>query len=336
MRWVLRGGCIVLAACMPLLAGLPGALAMLLLMPVAVECCRAAGEHPACMACIGVFCAVCCWMLPAVAIPVLAWSAAGMGMCLVHRGSARQRGTAWAAMCFAMLCGLLVWANLRYEGQVYAGIAEDMAAWVNAQSNADEMLLRCYQMGLSRLEEEYQPAVNLLGPLALTPQVRLELLYSLRTTLEDLLAGLLPQVIVAWVLLTAVLTAALPDIIRRKRGQKGQLLPFGEWQMDANQRRGMNLLALGYLVQLLGTSAVSVTVGGLCAAAFQYGYTLLGMAVLEGMTKQMGTARVLRRFWMAVLLLLAPVLLVILGIADWGFDLRKLRRSTDDEGGIEQ
>lgn len=336
MRWVLRGGCVALAACVPLLAGLPGALALLLVLPAVVECCCAAGEHPACMAGIGAFCAVCCWQLPGVAIPALGWCCAGLGMCRVRCGHARQRSLAWTALCVCLLCGLLVWANIHYDGQVFAGLAEDMVSWLDVRPNAGEVLLWCYQTGLSRLEDSLQPALNLLGHLALTPQIRAELLYSLRTTLESLLPALAPQVIVAWLLLTAVLTAALPDVLRRRRGQAGELPPFGQWRQDEGLRRGMNLLALGYLVQVMGTSAVSATVGGLCAAAFHQGYMLLGLAVMEGVTKRFGTARLLRRFWMAVLLVLAPVILVILGLADWVFDPRKLRRSTEDEGGIEQ
>lgn len=336
MRWVLRGGCVVLAACVPLVAKLPGVLALLLLLPVAVECCRAAGETPVCVAGIGVFGAVCCWALPSVALPALGWCGAGIAMCLIHHGSAKQRGLAWGCMCIAMVCALLVWANLHYAGQVYGGLAEDLASWVNEQDNAGEILLRCYQMGFSRLEDDLQPVINLLGMLVMTPQVRMQLVYSLRTTLESLLAALLPQVIVGWALVTAVLAASLPDVVRRRRGQRGELLPFTQWRMTDRMRRFMNVLALGYLLQLMGTSAVTATVGSLCGAAFQYGYTLLGLAVMEGITKQYGTARPLRRLWMLVCLLLAPIILVILGIADWVLDPRKLRRMTDHEGGNEQ
>lgn len=336
MRWVMRSGYAVLAACVPLLAGVPGTLAVLLLMPVVVECCRTAGERPTCLAAMGAFCAVCCWMQPGAAVPVLAWCATGAGMCLVHRGSARQRGAYWAALCLAMLCGLLAWVSLRHPGDIFTWMAERVTAWVDAQDSSDALLMQCYQMGFSRLEEDNQLLVGLLGNLGITPEVRQELLNSLRTTLEELLPGLLPQAAVAWVLLTAVLTAALPDVIRRMRGQKAQLSPFGEWRPDAPLRRCLNLMALGYLLELIGTSAVTVTLGSMCAAVFRYGYMLLGLAVLEGITKKAGTARALRLLWMAVLLLLAPVLLVILGIADRHLDPRRLRRSTEDEGGIEQ
>lgn len=336
MRWVLRGGSIVLAAGIPLLADVPGALVLLLILPMAVECCRTAGEKPACCAAVAAFCAGCCCAIPAMALPALAWCGAGLGMSLIGGEHPQRRGLAWAGLCTAMLCGLLVWMNFHYEGQVFAGLAEDAAAWVNARDDAGDILLRCYQLGLSRLEDDLQPVVNLLGMLVMTQQVRLELLYSLRTSLESLLTSLLPQVIVAWVLMTAVLTAALPDVVRRKRGQKGKLSPFGEWQLTVGQRRGLNGLALGYLLSLAATSAVTVLVGNLCAAVFHYAYMLLGLAVMEGITKRYGTARLLRRLWMGACLVLAPVILVILGIADGAFDLRKLRRSTEDEGGIQQ
>lgn len=334
MHWVLRGGSIVLAAGIPLLSGIPGALALLLILPVAVECCRAAGERPACCAAIAAFCAGCCYAAPALTLPALVWCGAGLGMSLLGGDEPQGRGLAWAALCTALLCGLLVWMNFHYEGQVFAGLAEDAVTWVNAQDNAGEMLLRCYQMGFSRLEDDMQPVVNLLGMLVMTQQVRLELLYSLRTTLEALLTSLLPQVIVFWVLATAVLTAALPDVVRRKGGRRGRLPSFGTWRLSIGQRRCLNVLALGYFLPLLAGSAVVSLMGSLCAATFHCAYMLLGLAVMEGLTKQYGTARLLRRLWMAVCLVLAPVVLVILGIADEALDLRKLRRSTEDEGGV--
>lgn len=338
MRWVLRGGCVALAAGVPLLAGIPGALALLAVLPVAVECCRVAEERPACIAALAALLLGCACALPSAVMMFLAslWCFAGLGMCLWTEDGAVRRGTAWAGICAAMICIGLAWANIHGQGTIFSQLAEHLTAWVDARDNAGDILLRCYQLGFSRLEEDMQPVVNLLGTLVMTRQVRLELLYSLRTTLEALLGSLLPQALVGWVLVTAVLTAALPDMLRRKRGRQGQLAPFGAWQLDDVQRRCLNGLALGYLLSLMATTAVMSLLGELCAAVFQYAYMLLGLAAMEGITRRYGTARPLRRLWMAACLVLAPVILVILGIADGALDLRKLRRSTEDEGGIQQ
>lgn len=320
MRWVLQGGCAVL----------------LVLLPLAVACCCAAGKRMACAVGIGAFAAACCLVLPSGVLPVLLWCGAGVAMCLLPWGNAKQRAAVWACLCLGMACGLLLWANIHYYGQVIAGLAEDMVAWVDAREDAPSILLRCYYAGFSRLEETYQPAVSLLGTLAVTPRVRAELLYSLRTTLEGLLPGLVAKGIVLWAMLTAVLVAALPDGIRRRHGQSGELPRFAHWQPEAGLRRGMRLMALGYLAQAMGTSATVVIMGSLCAATFWYGYALLGLAVLEGVGRNHGTPKHIRRLWMALGLLLAPVVLVILGLADGAMDPRKLRRLTDDEGGEQQ
>lgn len=338
MRWVLRGGCVALAAGVPLLTGLPGALVWMAVLPVAVECCRVMDERLTCAASIAAALLGCACALSSAVMVLLAslWCLVGLGMCLWRENDTWRRGLAWAGVCAMMICVGLAWANIHGEGTVFSQLAERLVAWVDTRDDAAEILLRCYQMGFSRLEEDMQPVVNLLGLLFMTQQVRLELLYSLRTTLEALLISLLPRALVAWVLLTAVLTAGLPDVLRRKRGLQGQLAPFAAWHLTDGQRFWLDGLALGYILSLVASTAEAALVGELCAAVFHYVYMLLGLATMEGITKRYGTARPLRRLWMAACLVLAPVVLVILGIADGALDLRKLRRSTEDEGGIQQ
>lgn len=332
--WLLRGCAIVLAAVLPLLLGAPAAMAMLLLMPAAVECCREADERLACGGAIAALYLACWITLPeALSGVALLWCAAGAVMLAVRDGHAVKRGAAWVGICLAMLCIACMILSYRYQGQLCEGLAWDMVSAIAQREDGAQILLQCYQAGFSRLEDDLAPAVSLLGQLALTAEVKQQLMYSLRTTLAALLETLIPQVVVAWLLLTAVLTAALPDVVRRRRGKAGYLPPFGEWQLTDTVRRHLNVLVVGYLLMLFTDQPLLVLLASLCAAAFQYAYMVLGLAVMEGVTKQHGTVRFVRRLWMAGCTLFAPFVLVILGVVDRGLDLRKLRRLPDDEGG---
>lgn len=328
---VLRAVCVALAAGLPLVLGMPAALVLLFLIPVAVECCREGGETVTCAVATAALGAVCCWLLPfPLFIPALIWCAAGVAMCFCRRGHSIRRGIAWAGICAALLCAVLFWLGQRYQGQIFAGLAETVTDWIANRKDSASILLQCYQSGLSRLEDDMTPVLNLFGMLLMTEDVKLQLLYSLRATLEAAFRAALPQGIVAWVMVTAVLSAAVPDAVRRRKGLHGRLNSFGEWQLNDTVRRHLNVLALMYLVQLLTDSPVLSIMGSMCIAAFQYAYMILGLAVTEGLTKRLGTAKIMRRLWMAAFLLFAPFMLVLLGIADRIFDLRGFVRSMEE------
>ncbi len=335
-KWLLRC-CIVLAALTPLLLGLPAALVLWLLMPVAVECSREAGENYFMAAAILVLMAVTCFTQPVdVFAPAMVWGGCGIGMAIWEQRNAARRGATWAGICLALLVLICLSLGSHYGGQAAEGLAREITAWIESQDNAGEILWQCYQAGLARLDESQTPVLSLFGMLLITPEMVHQLTYSLQFTLTGLLRALIPQVVVAWIMFTAVLTAALPDVMRRRKGLHGRLAPFGEWHLTNGLRRYMNLLVLGYVLQLFSDAPLMAVLGNLCGAAFQYAYMILGLACMEGVAKQFGTTRFLRRLWMGACILFAPVVLMILGVADGWFDFRKLRRLTDDEGGFEQ
>lgn len=332
--WVLRICCVASAALLPVVAGLPVAILLLLLIPVAVECSREAGERLTCGAAIAALFAVCCIMMPEmISILAVPMCLAGGLMLLYRDGHSVQRGIAWGFICVLALCMFSMVMTHRYQGDLCEGLAEDMVNLLAARPEANQVLLRCYQMGLCSLEGDLESILRLLGPLAVTGNVKRELLYSLRSTLADSLEMLLPQVIVAWLMLTVVLSAAVPDIVRRKSGKQGRLPAFSEWQMTDKVLSHLNALVLVYFLVIFTDQPLLVMMGRLCGAAFQYAYMILGLAVMEGVSKRHGMVRFIRRLWMAACTLFAPFVLLILGVVDRGLDLRRLRHSTDDKGG---
>lgn len=335
-KWLLRCG-LVLAALSPLLVGLPAALILWLLMPMAVECSREAGENYFMAAAIVVLIVVTCFTQPVeVYAPAMVWGGCGIGMAIWEQRNTLRRGATWAGICLAVLAMVCITLGDRYGGQAAEGLAGDIVRWIDRQRNAGEILWQCYQAGFAQLDKDQTPLMTLFGMLMITPEAMRQLEYSLQFNLTGLLRALIPQLVVLWLLLTTVLSAKLPDVIRRRKGLHGRLAPFGEWHLTDTLRGYMNLLVLGYVLQLFSDAPLVVMLGNLCGAAFQYGYMILGLACMEGTTKQFGTTRFLRRLWMLACILFAPVVLMILGIADGWFDFRKLRRLTDDEGGFEQ
>lgn len=335
-RWLGRCGFLLMAVVLPTLLP-PAALILCLLIPVIVECSRELDERYFCGVGIFLLLGTCALRINSNAYAwAFLWYGLGLGMLVWREQNALKRSMVWTGLSAVALCLILAWLGSIYPQGIFPGVAEALTAWIDARPDAGDILLQCYQLGLSRLEDDLQPVVSLFGKLVMSREVRNELLYSLRYTLEISLQSLVPQLIGAWLLLTLVLTTALPDVLRRRHGKRGVLPPFGDWRMTDWARRHLNLMAVVYLVSILVDSPVVTAVGSMCASVFQYAYLIFGLAVMEGMTKQFGTARFLRRVWMAGCILFAPFVLVILGMADRMFDLRKLRRLTDDEGGFEQ
>lgn len=335
-RWILRCAFILSAVVLPALFA-PAAPLMLLLMPLTVECSREWDERYFCG--VGIFLLMMsCYARfgeEGMAWAFL-WGGCGIGMLMWRQGDGFRRGMVWTGLSAGLLCIALVWLGHCYPAGIIPGLAEGIVNWIDARPDAGNILLQCYQMGFSRLEEDLQPVVNLFGRLLMTRDVRNQLLYSLRYTMEVSLQTLAPQLIAAWLTLTLVLTTAVPDMLRRKQGRKGELPPFSDWHMTDWARKHLNFMALVYLLCLFTDNPMLIMVGNMCAATFQYAYLIFGLAVMEGITKRFGTVRFLRRLWMTACILFAPFILVILGIADRMFDLRRLSHSTEDKGGFEQ
>ena len=334
--WLLRGGIVVLTIVPVVVWGLPAAVVLLLLAPVAAECCREADERIACCAGMGALAissALTLGGLPG--ILACAWCAACVAMTWLKKDDPTHRGLIWAGLCAAMTCVILVCLVRLMQGSLYDGIATAFTDAIAQRKDAADILARFYQMGAARLEQEHAALLRLFGKIMIAGEVRNQLLYSLRDTVALWLQMLLPQVVVGWIMLTGVLTMALPDVVRRRFGRQGKLPPFQHWTLPDAAYRHLNVLVLGYVIQLLTDQPVLVTLGSLCGAAFRYAYMILGLAVLEGTTRRMGSARFVRRLWMVGCVLFAPFVLMILGVMDRRMDLRHLRRS-NDEGGYEQ
>lgn len=336
--WLVRAAALAAAALVPLLLGVPGILGMLVLLPLAVECAREAGWRIECAAGTAIVCAWCCLRMPQ-ALPCAAvWCLTALAMLLAPVRPGWRRGVVWAALTAAECCLILLWLGRRYGGAADAGPAWDIVDWIDRQDNAVEILLRAYSSGYARLTGDMArlPAVRLFGQIIMTQEVRSELLYSLRVSIDALLRARLPGIIIWLIGLEGLLCAMLPDMLCRRAGHPGHLPRFDRWRLPQELSRPMTALLPGMLLPLFSQQYAAVCLGRMCMAAFQFVYIWLGLSALEGLMKQRGTAVLTRRLIQAAGLVLLPFAPMLVGMADQAMDLRRLRDPKDDEGGFVQ
>lgn len=308
--------------------GRPAACLLLLILPLACECLRALGERtaPTLMA-VGLALGV-LRMFPPDLVPVLlAWCAASGAMMWLTPRSAWRRGTVWLTVCALCMLGAALVLNLRWQKPLAAGLAKALADWVNGRDNAPELLIRAYQNGLATLTPRLAkvPALKLGDMVVMTAENRRELLYSFRTTMERAFAGSLPQLICGWMAGTAVLCAAVPDLIRKRTGGMSDLPKVTAWYLPRGAGLAVGLLALGWLARMQAGESVMGYAGGLCSAMFAMIYGLQGAAAMlaQGMTGW-------RWAWMAGILVLCPDVFVIVGVIDQIVDPRGLRAAPEE------
>lgn len=328
---------IVLALCVPLVCGPWAALGLLLLLPLISTCGRSLGKRWLSWVITVELGISCCLVLPkAMILPVSLWCGAAVLITLLPEDKPIWHGMAWAGCCLGTICLVLIGLYACYRGQIVPGLAWSLTNWIGKLDNVQDILFQCYRLGLASLEEELQLYVQLFGRFAIRLDVKNQLLYSLRTTLEDVLTLLLPQALVLWVMLTGVTAAWIPDALRRKHGGKWYIPPFWLWELNDSFRRGLTVFMWMYLLRFLPGSPVIATIGTMCGAVFWDGYVIFGLAVVNGIGIQLAKSKPVRRLWMLGCLLLAPILLVMLGIVAGRIDLRRIHGATKKSKGDEK
>lgn len=328
-------GCVLLVIVGAALSAKAALLLLLLAVPALAEVMREAGRRwplSLCLAAVG----GAGWLLFSrdAAFIATAWCALAVAMIWVPTEKAVTRGVVWSAMTAAVICVALLVMNLHYHGMICDGLASGITQWIAEREDAAAILLRAYQSGLAGLEGNLAmlPAVRLFGNIVMPDQVRSELLKGLHTTLTLLLEYWLPSAIVNGIGLTGLLCAMLPDVYRARRGKPRRLPPFGAWRLPQQMTGLTLLLLLGSLLRYFTGSMVTARVSVMCGAAFQDIYMILGMCTASELMKWRGTGRGTRRLILAVGAIMAPFVLVVIGMADQAVDLRKMSRSMNKGG----
>ena len=331
--WPLR---LVLAVCCVLLPWLAGpwyAAVMLMALPVLRALLDGVQERLTTAVCVVGGCVSAAlmlpgWLWPAVAVwafGLMAMSAAG-----VRPGQATIRSGAMLAAAETVALAALLYGH--YDGQVIPGLAERAVGWVDGHASGSEMLLMAYQTGLARLEGDLTlaPALRLFGSVVMPPEMRLQLLYSLRGTLETLLMSALPEWLVGWMLLVALLPALALEGSLYGQGRRSDLPPVSLWYLPGRYAVGTALMLMMGMLPLLTKSPVWACLGGLCGTLGYWLLAVQGASVLVSILSRRRVSAVACGALVALGVVALPLALFLLGGFDQVCDPRHLRGSRNE------
>lgn len=361
---VLRLAALLLAALLPCACfGWPAAVAELLLAwPVAAALQVSWGFEMALLPLMvaGAAMATC----PAIpAWLMMVWGVLGTCGVLVRLRSQQANAAWWTGLCLAALMAAAAALHQASGAQLPAiYLAQRLIELIDQSPKGTEILLNAYQMGLASLEGKLAmlPALRLGSVVVMTPEVRMELLYGLRTSLEELLYAMLPKAGTMWALLTALACAVIPGMRRRRQGlpreEKAWLPwreavqtnkaaeavlqrtrfapvypPMEEWHMPRMMGLGAACLYLCGLMPYAQAPAMHdllVMLGNVGSLMFM----VQGASLMLFLMRRMDMQRSMRGTWTLVAAVLLPQLMVLMGFAD---QVLPLRGPKDDSNEME-
>ena len=313
------------------MAGIPFLLEALLLLPV-VSALLAyysgwAGTAGVCAATA----VACGFILPGAALPTaFIWCAGTLLAACVPVRKPLYRPVLWCAVCLVTWCAGLITIHQLTNGPISVSLAQIICDVIAARPERDTILANAYSMGWCRADTLI-PAARTLGGVRLEEADRLQLLFSLRITLEETLPTFLCDILLYHTALTAFLCTILPDWRRRKNGAEGLLPALDKWYMPRRMGRAVWALMIGWVISLISGDGVSGYLGTLCSDIFRIAFMLQGICFLQWVGKRMGIKSTMRNIWSVVLSILAPIVPIIAGLIDQRRDARNLRPKKEAE-----
>lgn len=299
-----------------------------LLLPVITAMTGALCDWPVTVA-TGALAAAFAWKtLPATAMPaVLFWCAAcGLTACLPMKNRL-MRPALRTGMCLAVWCIGLATLLQFTGGNLAGGLAQAVCDYVDRSPESTELLLRFYSAGLVRLQgtEALMPAIRYMGSIIIPEATKVQMLYTLRVSLEEMLPPMLCSTVVYHTALTVLLSTILPDWRRRKKGAKGEFPPLEQWYMPRRMGAAVFALCIGWVIALMSADGIGAYLGWMCADVFRVAFMIQGICWMQWMGKRMGIRSVARNAWSVVLSVVAPLIPMIMGVIDQRRDARHLR-----------
>lgn len=333
LLWPLRIGLIACCAMMPWFAGPWYAAAVLLALPIFRVLLDAMHEHAVARLCVLGGCLCAALLLPRWLWPVIAvWGVGLLVMSVLHvRPGARTILSGALLAVVTSMLGLAL-ALTQSGGQLIPWLAQALVDLIDRSPSSATLLLNAYQSGLARLEGTMAlvPALRLFNTIIIPADVRLQLLYSLRTSIESLLRAYLPRGVVIWVLLTALIPALVAEGCLRSRGRQSDLPPFDQWYLPRELSNGVFVMLLLGLLPYLTDTAVLVYLGTMCYTLGSWACMLQGASLMICRMTERGAKPVTCALLAAVLMALLPLALFFLGCYDQFRDPRHLRGSRDE------
>ena len=296
-----------------------------LLLPAAAALAGAFSAWPVTAALCAFAAAVGGLYFPVKMLPViLFWCAAsGLTACLPMK-QRLMRPALRVGMCLAAWgIGLAILLQVT-GGQIVNGLAQAACDYVDRSSDGVEILARAYAAGYVRIDS-LLPVSGLTGTLMLTAQMKQQMLFSLRVSLEEVLPSMLCSAVVYHTAVTVLLCTVLPDWQRRKRGQRGEFSPMEQWYMPRRLGAAVFALCFGWVIALMAQDGIGAYLGWMCADVFRAAFVLQGICWMQWMGKRMGIRSAARNIWSVILSVVMPLIPMIMGMIDQRRDARHLR-----------
>ena len=303
-------------------------LVMQLILPVAAAMTGALYGWPV-TAAMCVLAAVAGWkVFPLEALPVLLLWCAGWGLtsCLPMRRRLLRPALRTGVCLAAWSIGFMILLRLT-GGDIVNGLAQAACDYVDRSPDSTDWLLRAYSAGYIRLRgtDALIPAVRVMGNVMIAPDTKVQMLYSLRVSLEEILPSMLCSTLVIHTAVTVLLSTVLPDWLRRRRGEQGEFSPMEQWYMPRRMGLAVFALCLGWVIAMLAEDGIGAYLGWMCAEVFRMAFILQGICWMQWMGRRMGIRSTARNVWSVVLSVLTPLIPMIMGMIDQRRDARHLR-----------
>ena len=322
-NWI-STGILVTLALFAAIRGIPTLMLAMIVLPVVAAVQAACGGWIAAGSVCAAVAAGCIFRMPGEAcIGGIAWCAACGVIASVPLKRKLMRPLMWTVLCLLAWCGMLLLVSGGTGMSPAQAMAQEVCYIIDTHPQRNTILINAYSMGLARLDGT--TTLTSLNYVLMPEEIRNELLYSLRGSLEIALPQALCDSMIICTAITVLLCAALPDWRRRRRGETGELRPMEEWYIPRGLGLGLLALGLGWLIATLSGGGTDSYFGLLCLAVFKVAYTLQGICLLLWLEKRMGIRSVLRNIGALLLSMLAPIVPMIMGLIDQRRDARHLR-----------
>ena len=281
------------------------------------------------------FAAAAGWKIfPVQVLPLtLFWTAACALTALLPMKQKLMRPALRTGMCLAAWCIGLVTLLQLTGGQIVNGLAQAACDYVERSPESAELLLRAYSAGYVRLAgtEVLMPSTGLMGSIMIPAETRVQMLYTLRVSLEEVLPSLLCSTVIYHTGLTVLLSTLLPDWRRRKKGEQGEFAPLERWYMPRRMGIAVFALCFGWLIALMAQDGIGVYLGLMCAGVFRAAFILQGICWMQWMGKRMGIRSAVRNVWSVILSVVLPLIPMVMGMIDQRRDARHLRPKEESD-----
>ena len=237
-----------------------------------------------------------------------------------------------SAMAFSLVVVLCMAVHM-LGGPLQSVLPELIVQKLSRTKNLSEVLRRLAMQGLVSVPDGY--SVNGAFRPLMQAAHNQQMLMSLRLTLEMLISSYLPKLFVNACVLTGVfvslrlerMNGVLLVVEAKSASQKHTRVVAAPAFRLLAMPRPLRLMLFGMaivsFVTAFSASALAQTFGQLCYALFETLYTLLGAAVLVFVfTKNDPDRRIRAGVLAAALYLIAPFVLLIVGLLDQSFHFR--------------